>query len=331
MFRNPETEEIRGLLRSTGTYYKNGIRYFQVRCPYHDDRNPSAVIYKDNGFFKCFTCLTEKPFHRLYKDLTGIEWDGKISLSLSMFRNSNTDAIAERVKAERRMMTTTANQQEFVHFDGRLYDVKDVYEAQRYCDSREISADFIEVFGLKAFISGKVNDIPWNERLIIPLYDEENIMRCVEGRDFTRSQEKKVLYPVNCSVNYIFNSANLDREKTLIVVEGVMDVHKIWQWLTQNVTCSFGILLKEHQKEQLKEFKDIILFIDDDEAGRRSVALFEEFYPYDFRVAICPENDPGSCTREQLESVIENAKPFNVFLMDDLKVFPEKKKLSLTF
>jgi len=325
MFRNPETEEIRNLLRSAGVRYKNGVRYFQVRCPYHDDRNPSAVVYKDNGFFKCFTCLTEKPFHKLYKDLTGSEWDGKISLSLKMFRNT-ADIVGERLKAERQI---AAARETHVNFDAPLKSVYSVQEARSYCDSREISEDFIEVFGLRVLENGRVNGIPWANRLVIPLADEKGVTRCAEGRDYTWRQEKKVLYPVNCSVNYIFNSACLDVEKTLIVVEGVMDVHKIWRWITQNVTCTFGILLKERQKEQLKEFKDVILFIDDDEAGRRSVGLFEEFYPDDFRVAISPGNDPGSSTRKELETAIQNAEPFNVFLMRDLNVFPERKKLSL--
>jgi DNA primase len=325
MFRNPEAEEIRALLRTAGIRYKNGFRYFQIRCPYHDDRTPSALVYKDNGYFKCFTCLTEKPFYRLYKDLTGTEWDGKLNLSLTMFRN--VDVIAERVKAERKPVDSKI--EKFVKFDTSLARVEDVPLAKRYCDWREISEDFIDVFGIRVLENGRVNGIPWVNRLVIPLYDSDRVMRSAEGRDYTRGQQKKVLYPVNTSVNYIFNSAGLDTDKTLVVVEGLMDVHKIWQWITINVTCTFGIQLKEHQKVQLLAFKDIILFIDDDEAGRRSVGLFEEFYPYDFRVAISSGNDPGSSSREQLGTAINGAKLFNTFLMEDLGVFPDRKRLSL--
>jgi DNA primase len=326
MFRNPEVEEIRTLLRMAGVRYKNGIRYFQVRCPYHDDHTPSALVYKDNGYFKCYTCLTEKPFHRLYRDLTGVEWDGKLNLSLTMFRN-NVDVIAERVRAEQKLRES--KKEKYVNFSAPLSRVEDVPPAKEYCDSREVSADFIDVFGIRALNYGAVNGIPWADRLVIPLYDSEGIMRSAEGRDYTRRQQKKVLYPINTSVNYIFNSAGLDTGKTLIVVEGLMDVHKIWQWITTNVTCTFGIQLKEHQKEQLKHFKDIVLFIDDDEAGRRSVGLFEEFYPADFRVAVSSGNDPGSSNRGQLEAAIDGTKPFNIFLMDDLGMFPERKKPSL--
>jgi DNA primase len=308
-----------------GVHYKNGIRYFQVRCPYHDDHTPSALIYKDNGYFKCFTCLTERPFYRLYKDLTGIAWDGKLNLSLTLFRK--TDAIAERVRDERNL--NERKKEIFVHFDRPLQRVEDVPLAKAYCDSREVSEDFIDVFGIRALEKGKVNGIPWTNRLVIPLHDEAGVMRCAEGRDYTREQQKKVLYPVNTSVNFIFNSAALDAKQALIVVEGLMDVHKIWQWITVNVTCTFGIQLKEYQKKQLSAFKDIILFIDDDEAGRRSVGLFEKFYPYDFRVAVSPGNDPGSSSREQIEVALEKAKMFNAFLMDDFSIFPEREKLSL--
>jgi DNA primase len=319
-------EEIRRLLRMAGVHYKNGIRYFQVRCPYHNDHTPSALIYKDNGYFKCFTCLAERPFYRLYKDLTGIEWEGRINLSLTLFRK--TDVIAERVKAERKL--NESKKDTLVNFDMPLQKIEDVPLAKAYCDSRDVSEDFIEVFGIRVLEFGRVNGIPWTNRLMIPLYDETGTMRCVEGRDYTREQQKKVLYPVNTSVNFIFNSIDLDTKQTLIVVEGLMDVHKIWRWITTNITCTFGIQLKEHQKQQLVKFQDIILFIDDDEAGRRSVGLFEEFYPYDFRVAVSPGNDPGSSSREQLEAALENARVFNTFLMDDLGIFSERKKISLT-
>jgi DNA primase len=325
VFRNPEVEEIRTLLRIAGIRYKNGLRYFQIRCPYHDDHTPSALVYKDNGYFKCFTCLTERPFYRLYKDLTGTEWDGKVNLSLNMFRN--TDVIAKRVKSEYRL--NKLEKDHYVDFDTSLMNVEDIPMAKAYCDSREVSSDFISAFGIRVLESGKVNGISWADRLITPLFDSEGIMRSAEGRDYTRNQQKKVMYPVNTSVNFIFNAAGLDPDKTLIIVEGLMDVHKIWQWITKNITCTFGIQLKEHQKEQLKSFRDIILFIDDDDPGRLSIEQFEKFYPYDFRVAISPDNDPGSSNRRQLESALENAKLFNVFLMDDLGIFPERKRLSL--
>jgi DNA primase len=325
MFRNPEVEEIRTLLRTAGIRYKTGLRYFQVRCPYHDDHTPSALVYKDNGYFKCFSCLAERPFYRFYKDLTGVEWDGKLNLSLTMFRN--IDVIAERIKAERK--TADSKTDKYVDFDTVLLRVEDVPLAKEYCDSRGVSEDFIDVFGIRALESGRVNGIPWTNRLVTPLYDSDRAMRCAEGRDYTRKQQKKVLYPVNTSVNFIFNSAALDTEQTLIVVEGLMDVHKIWRWITTNVTCTFGIRLKEHQKKQLLAFKDIILFIDDDEAGRRSIGLFEEFYPHNFRVAVSLGNDPGSSSREQLDAAIEGARLFNVFLMEDLGVFPEHKRPSL--
>jgi DNA primase len=329
MFRNPEIEEIRTLLRMAGIHYKNGIRYFQVKCPYHDDHTPSAVIYKDNGFFHCYTCLTDKPFPRLYKDLAGIEWDGKFNLSLTMFRDVEHRIIAERVKNERRLWQRPLDG--IVNFDMPLKNVQDVPQAWTYCNSRAVSPDFIEAFGIKVFESGRVNDIPWHNRLITPLKDGEGVLRSVEGRDYTRQQQKKVLYPLNTSVSFIFNSICLDVEKTLIVVEGLMDVHKIWQRITQNITCTFGIQLKEPQKEQLRNFKDIILFIDDDVAGRQSVDQFEKFYPWDFRVAISPGKDPGDSTFRELETAIEGAKPFNVFLMEDAGLFPEHKKPTLSF
>lgn len=325
MYRKPELEEIKTLLHASGIRYKSGGKYLQIKCPYHDDRNPSAVVYKDNGYFKCFSCLTEKPFARLYKDLTGSEWDGKLALSLNMFGDRDVAKKVKRKKDAEKLF----NAGEGVLIEGELSEVRDVPEAAAYCESRGVEESFVRAFNIKALASGKVNGAIWRDRLLIPFEDGGRV-RSVEGRDYTRRQPKKVLYPAGTSVDFMFNSDGLDTEKTLIVTEGVMDVHKIWQRITRNVTCSFGVNLRDRQKETLKKFNDIILFIDDDEAGRRSVKLFEEFYPRDFRVAVIGGKDPGDGTEEEIRDAVENSRVFNEFLMADVGLFARKKRPSLS-
>jgi len=326
MYRNPELEEIKTLLHASGIRYRVAGKYLQVKCPYHNDHNPSAVIYKDNGYFKCYSCLAERSFSRLYKDLIGSEWDGKLSLSLNMFNEAHHN-IAKNVKHEhdkKKFLDTSQS----VNIYGERAPIEEVPEAKAYCESRGIEDSFVDVFGMKALVEGEVNGVPWQKRLIIP-YVDGGLIKSVEGRDYTRSQKKKVLYPTGVSVDFIFNRANLSTGETLIVTEGVMDIHKIWQWVTTNVTCTFGINLRERQKEMLKEFKDIILFIDDDAAGRKSVKQFEEFYPDDFRVAIIPGKDPGDGTKQELVEAIDGAQVFNKFLMAYIGLFPKKERLSL--
>jgi DNA primase len=299
----------------------------QVKCPYHDDHNPSAVVYKDNGYFKCYSCLAERSFSRLYKDLLGVEWDGKLSLSLTMFGDKARHEIAQRVKQDSRKKKLPGLSQN-VFIEGVIKKVSEVPEAKAYCDSRDIHESFIEVFDFRVLEFGYCNGKPWRKRLLIP-FVEGGFVKSVEGRDYTRAQSNKVLYPLNGSVDFIFNWDNLNTGETLIVTEGVMDVHKIWQWVSQNVTCTFGVNLQERQKEMLREFKDVILFIYADGAGRLSIRQFEKFYPGDFRVAVIKGKDPGDGSRQELEEAVKNAKPFNIFLMEDVGLFPEKKRLSL--
>jgi len=328
MYRNPELEEIKMLLHASGVKYRVAGKYLQLKCPYHDDRNPSAVIYKDNGYFKCFSCATERSFPHFYKDLTNAEWDGKLSLSLTMF-NPQHDVAIKVLQNRQKNKSQSLSQDTLVDIDGELLPVCDVPKAKEYCDSRSIEDSFIDVFEFKALVNGRVNGVPWSERLVIP-YKDEGLVKAVEGRDYTREQSKKVLYPIDTSVDFIFNRDNLNMNETLIVVEGVMDVHKIWQWVTANVTCTFGINMRERQKEMLKEFDDIILFIDDDEAGRKPIKAFEEFYPGDFRVAVIPGKDPGDGTRQELIQAIGNSRPFNEFLIDDVGLFSKKSNPSLS-
>ena len=80
----------------------------------------------------------------------------------------------------------------------------------------------------------------------------------------------------------------------------------------------------------LTKFKDIILFIDDDKAGRMSIDVFEEFYPDSYRVAVVKDKDPGACDINELKNAIEKAQPFNVFLIEDIGLFPKRQSISLS-
>jgi hypothetical protein len=76
----------------------------------------------------------------------------------------------------------------------------------------------------------------------------------------------------------------------------------------------------------------LILFIDDDTAGRGSVSTFEKFMGCDFRVAVVPGMDPGAANESQLRQALASAVSWVDFLMAEARLFdrPAKKSFSLT-
>jgi DNA primase len=219
---------------------------------------------------------------------------------------------------------------------GRITSVYDNAKALAYCREREIDDDFMNFFNFQATdlcqfkkMNKEDRAAIWQDRLLIPI-TKEGQPYSLEGRDYTRKQIPKCLYPKHCKTDICFNQENLDKEKPLIVCEGIMDIHKIWSLIDKNVTCTFGVSLSEEQKRYLQNANDLILFIDDDPAGHGSVSTFEKFMSYDFKVAIVHGKDPGAASEAELRKALEQAVSWVDFIMEDVKLFDKSERASFS-
>jgi DNA primase len=323
MFRQPTEPDVRELLISSGIRFKDKGDYYSIFCPFHDNRRtPSAALYKDKWLFKCFGCNTVYSFQKLYEVLKGKPWveHGEFSMIPTQVRYSITEEYRRIFEIE----------------SGRITSVYDNAKALSYCREREVSDDFMRFFNFQATDLCKFKKVDkddrvsiWQDRLLIPI-TKGRLPYSLEGRDYTRRQIPKCLYPKRHTKDICFNQDNLDIGKPLIVCEGIMDIHKIWSLIDNNVTCTFGVSLSDAQKRYLKNAQHLILFIDDDSAGHESVNTFEKFMEYDFKVAVVPGKDPGAASEEQLRKALDNAMPWVEFLLEDVKLFEKSQRLSFS-
>lgn len=317
MYLEPTDYDIRQLLVEQGIKFVDLPDRFQIVCPYHDDHAPSAVLYKDRQFFECFACGKRRFFKTMYREFKHKNWEDDKELNL--------------VRPKLRAVELSVQMRREVEFeDGVITSVYDNPKALAYCRSRGVKDSFIDYFGLMATEVCRINGKMWDYRLLIPV-QEDGKDYSMEGRDYYRDLDsKKCLYPKDAPIDTLFNVDNLNPKEPLVVVEGVMDLHKIWQDITQNVTATFGIMITRKQQELLRD-RDIILFIDNDEAGRKSIGIFEKFMRKDFKVAIVRNRkDPGDATVEELKKAIAEAVPYGKFLVEDLGLFPKQESLSLS-
>lgn len=84
MLRLPTEEDARALLDGAGIHYRDCGGYFLFKCPFHADKNPSAVLYKDNYAFKCFAGCGGMSWRKFYHKIRGVEWNENGSFSLSL-------------------------------------------------------------------------------------------------------------------------------------------------------------------------------------------------------------------------------------------------------
>jgi DNA primase len=326
MLRQPTEIDAKDLLLSTGVWFQDKGDYFQIKCPYHNEKKPSAALYKDKWLFKCFACGETRGFAKLYEDLKHEPWNEHSEFTLKNYRRE-FDSLTEKQRGTYEII------------EGRVTWVYDNAKALEYCRSRNIDDKFMQFFEFKATDlckfkpqlnrDGKpVRSALWKDRLLIPI-NFAGKPYSLEGRDYTRQQFPKCLYPKGCKTNICFNQDNLDKNDLLIVCEGLMDIHKIWTEITKNVTCTFGVSLTEEQKMFLQSASNLVLYIDDDPAGHNSVNLFEKFMQQDFKVAVTKGKDPGDATVQESEFAIRNSILWVDWMLNEIDVFEKSNSVSL--
>ena len=256
------------------------------------------VLYKKNLMCIDFSSNYTKSFFTFVKDITGdslfnVAGLDKEKINSKMFENS----LKERKDFPNRIRSVKVN--------GMLDRVEKHEVAMEYCQRRNLFKDFRNTFNIRYMPSGKINTTYFGNRICIPI-EENGKTVSMEGRDVTGKSRAKVLYPKGAYVSTLFNIDNLKRNKTLVVVEGIMDIPKFWKFFTKNVTTTFGIMITTNQKKLLSEFDDIILFPDGDEAGENMIESFEDFFNKEFQVAHLPGKDPGEASIKDIDSVLSD-------------------------
>jgi DNA primase len=278
--------------------------FYRVSCPFHDDNSPSASIFKSNGYFNCFGCGTKMSIYKLYYHFfnkwpeyshDGNKYEGKAK------ELSSNPLMKKKVikKPKRKTRLELANEKVDsveILIEGPLISVLENKEALKYLESRTITLEMIKIFNIQYAKFVRVNKTLYDNRIMIPIYENGKLVS-MEGRAIDRTRidkfYPKTVYPKDSSVQTLYNLDNLDRTKPLIVVEGIMDIPKIWDKVTHNVTTTFGVMITPRQLDLLKQFPEIILFPDGDPGGVQFVENLDAMLPYEFKVAIIPGYDPG--------------------------------------
>ncbi len=284
-----DADEIRRVLNILNISAREQDSYFgKFSCPLHRDERPSALVYKNSGMFVCFSSCGTMHISRLYKNITNGQ---SVYKDLNIDNNrthTETDKLKTRRKAKIPDLSKTV-----IDIRGPLADIYSNDEAVAYCKKRKITKEFIKKFELKYSKFTTINSTIFEHRIVFPIYEKSCVIS-VEGRSINPEKIKpKTLYPKGASPSTLFNYDNLNFEEPLIIVEGVMDIPKIWSKITKNVTTTFGNTINARQKELIKKFKNIILFPDGDKGGQDFVKNVHKFYEQKFRVACIDGFDPG--------------------------------------
>ena len=275
---------------------KKGKNYFGV-CPFHDDNNPSMSVSREKQIYRCFSCgasgnvftfvenyeqISFKDTLKLLADKAGVQ----VSISNNYERNTKYDKLYEAYD-----ITNKIYQNNLKSSYGKI--------AIDYLKTRNIDNDVINNFGiglstsnndvtklltkkeydLKTLndigLSNRDNDI-YIDRIMFPLHDTTGKVVGFSGRCYKTNEASKyintketVIFKKGLNLyNYYRAREEVRVKKQVIVVEGFMDVIRLYTVGIKNVVALMGTAMTKEQANLLKKMSNnIILMFDGDSAG----------------------------------------------------------------
>ena len=284
---------------------QKGKNYFAI-CPFHDDHNPSMSISPEKQIYTCFVCGASGNvfnFVMNYEKITFIEAVKKVAdfagISLDVNVREKPKEISKYDKYYKLFDVTNKYYQN---------NIKTIYgkKATDYLKKRNITDEIIKEFEIglslndniiskllteKGYSADELVEIgicgtktnyiydTFRNRIMFPLHDLDGRTVGFSGRIYNEENESKYL---NSKESVIFKKGKLlynykkafehAREKRqIIVVEGFMDVIRLYTIGIKNVVATMGTAItKEHADLIRKLSKNVVLCFDGDKAGEKA-------------------------------------------------------------
>ena len=285
---------------------QKGKNYFAI-CPFHDDHNPSMSISPEKQIYTCFVCGASGNVFNFVANYEKVSFVSAVK-KVAQKAGINLDI---NVKDDYKPKDTKYDKYyKMFDITNKYYqnNIKSVYgkKAIEYLHNRKIDDDIINEFEIglsmndnnvskllekKGYDVNELIDIGlcgkkdnfiydiFRNRIMFPLYNLDGKPVGFSGRIYNGEKDSKY---VNSKESIIFKKGNLlynyhralshAREKhQIIVVEGFMDVIRLYTIGIKNVVATMGTAItKEHANLLMKLSKNIVLCFDGDKAGEKA-------------------------------------------------------------
>lgn len=284
---------------------QKGKNYFAI-CPFHDDHNPSMSISPEKQIYTCFVCGASGNvfnFVMNYEKISFIEAVKKVADISGIY-------LDVKINKEKKSETKYDKYYKMFDMVNKYYqnNIKTIYgkNAISYLNKRNITDDIIKEFEIglslndnvvgkflteKGYKKDELVDIGicgkkdnyiydiFKNRIMFPLHDINGQAVGFSGRIYNGEDDSKY---VNSKESVIFKKGSMlynykkafdhARDKRqIIVVEGFMDVIRLYTIGVKNVVATMGTAItKEHANLIKKLSKNVILCFDGDNAGEKA-------------------------------------------------------------
>lgn len=284
----------------------HGKNFFGV-CPFHNDSNPSMSVSKEKQIYKCFSCGEYGnvfTFIQKYENVSFIEAVKIIADKAGI--NVNVEVKKNDVDDKNKNLYEIYNLSLKLYQNN--INTKQGITAKEYLKNRALDENIIKEFCIGLSLKNRTlltdllikknysyedindsglvvkNEFGYNDiyfdRIMFPLYDIKGQVVGYSGRIY--NGEKSISKYINTRETKIFKKGeilyNYHRAKEyartkdeIIVVEGFLDVIRLYTIGIKNVIAMMGTAVTTKQANLIKRLsKNVILMFDGDSAGEKA-------------------------------------------------------------
>jgi len=223
----------------------------KVRCPLHNDKNPSMSWYKEGLMWRCHACGGHIDIYKYYTDFEHMEFKEAVNKVAELVG----EAVYDRpIKSEKK---------EYV-----LPNIK----------TKELTKPFIDYMAQRKITKETLNEwrvkqTSWggSQVYVFQYFDENEKLIYVSYRGLGKGANKG-----GCETDtkaILWGIWHIDKSKPLVITEGQPDAMAVWQSGYKNVVSvpsgSSNMTWIEHNWEWLQGIPEFIVFADNDKDGHK--------------------------------------------------------------
>ena len=273
-------------------------------CPFHGEKTPSFYINTSKQIYKCFGCGEGGDVINFVMKMENLDFIDAVKLLASR----NGIEINTNMDEDTKLRIEKSKKYQDIHIEAaRFYFanlIKEKNPGYQYLRTRGLDDKIIKKFGLgyslnswntlrdyllskgyekkdliECGLFGYKNETDtiydkFRNRVMFPIFDYRGNVIGFGGRVLDDSLPKYLNSPDSLIFNKRLNLYGLNfarkeiKDRTVILVEGYMDLISLYQYDIKNVVATLGTALTEQQGHLIKRYADTaIISYDSDDAG----------------------------------------------------------------
>lgn len=280
-----------------------GKNYFGV-CPFHDDHSPSMSVSKEKQIYTCFSCGATGNVFKFIQDYENISFMEAVKKCADMASISINIGQAKKVNKHQDLYDIYELSQKFYQNNINTELGK---KAKEYLHNRNLDENIIKEFGIGLSLNDKdmltkllkskkyedkvllrsglinennytLNDV-YRNRIMFPLYDLNGKVIGYNGRVYNGETENKYINSKETDIfkkrellyNYHRAKDECRKKKSVIIMEGPMDVIRAYTIGVKNCVATLGTAFGKEQAMLIRKLSsNVILCFDGDDAGLKA-------------------------------------------------------------